>query len=213
MTRPRARLIAARLREMYPGAKVSLDYETPFQLLIATILSAQSTDARVNIVTRDLFAKYPTVASLADANPAVVESDIKTTGFFRNKTKSIMGAASAVLERHGGAVPETMEELVALPGVGRKTANVVLGSAFGKPAGVVVDTHVTRVAGRLGMTAEADPEKIERDLMKLLPRAEWTGFALRMILHGRQICVARKPECGACRLNDICPSADLPIDS
>lgn len=212
MNRQRAKLIAARLREMHPNAKIALDFRDPFELLIATILSAQSTDARVNIVTRDLFRKYPDADALAAADPRQVEEDIKPTGFFRNKTKSIMGAASAIVERHGGNVPATMEELVALPGVGRKTANVVLGSAFGIPSGIVVDTHVTRVSGRLGMTSEADAEKIEQDLMKLVPREEWTSFAHRMILHGRNICVARKPLCAECRLNDVCPSADLPID-
>ena len=212
MNRQRAKLIAARLREMHPNAKIALDFRDPFELLIATILSAQSTDARVNIVTRDLFRKYPDADALAAADPRQLEEDIKPTGFFRNKTKSIMGAASAIVERHGGNVPETMEELVALPGVGRKTANVVLGSAFGIPTGIVVDTHVTRVSGRLGMTSEADAEKIEQDLMKLVPREEWTSFAHRMILHGRNICVARKPLCEECRLNDVCPSADLPID-
>jgi endonuclease-3 len=205
----RAAEIVKRLRAMYPDAKVSLDYQTPFQLLIATILSAQSTDARVNLVTKDLFRKYPTVAALAGADPAEMENDIRTTGFFRSKTKSILGAAQAILDRHRGVVPESMDELVELPGVGRKTANVVLGNAFGKSAGVVVDTHVSRVAGRLGLTSSADPVEIEQDLMRQVPRSEWTSFAHRVILHGRNICVARKPRCGECLLNDICPSAEI----
>lgn len=212
MKQERALEIAATLKRMYPRAKVSLDYGTPFQLLIATILSAQSTDARVNAVTPDLFRKYPTVESLAYADPSRVEQDIRTTGFFRSKAKSIMGAARAIVEKHGGEVPRTMDELVQLPGVGRKTANVVLGNAFKTPVGVVVDTHVTRVAGRLGLTRHDDAEKIEADLMKLLPKKEWTPFAHRLILHGRNICVARKPRCRECRLNELCPSSEAPLD-
>jgi endonuclease III len=212
MPAARVREIVARLRDAYPDARVSLDFENPFQLLIATILSAQSTDARVNIVTKDLFRKYPDAEALAGADPAQVEEDIRPTGFFRNKTKSIMGAASAIVERHGGAVPDTMEELVALPDVGRKTANVVLGNAFRKSEGVVVDTHVGRVSGRLGLTAHADAEKIEQDLIAAFPREEWTSIAHRMILHGRHICIARKPKCGQCVLSDLCPSAELPVD-
>jgi endonuclease-3 len=195
---------------MYPKATVSLDYTTPFELLIATILSAQSTDARVNVVTKDLFRKYPGPDAIANADPYTLEQDIRTTGFYKNKAKLIMGASRAILETHAGQVPSTMEELVQLPGVGRKTANVVLSNAFKKPVGVVVDTHVTRVAGRLGLTASSDAEIIEQDLMKLLPQKEWTGFAHRLILHGRTICIARKPKCCDCRLNELCPSAEAP---
>ncbi len=204
--------IVATLRRMYPRAKCSLDFSTPFELLIATILSAQSTDARVNLVTPALFKKYPTAEKLAGADPAVLEQEIRTTGFFRSKAKSIMGAARAIVEHHGGEVPRTMEELVKLPGVGRKTANVVLGNAFRTPVGVVVDTHVTRVAGRLGLTRHDDAEKIEADLMKLLPKKEWTSFSHRVILHGRTICVARKPVCSECLLNELCPSAEAPLE-
>jgi len=196
---------------MYPRAKCTLDYETPFQLLIATILSAQSTDARVNIVTKDLFRKYQSPLSFANADQYELEQDIRTTGFFRSKTKSLMGASKAILERHSGDVPRTMDELILLPGVGRKTANVVLGNAFGIAVGVVVDTHVTRVSGRLGLTRQSDPVKIELDLIKLVPQKEWTKFSHRLILHGRNVCVARKPRCSECRLNDVCPSAEEPL--
>jgi len=208
----RALEIVRRLQRMYPKAKVSLDYSTPFQLLVATILSAQSTDARVNLVTKDLFKKYSTVESFAKAKPSALERDIHATGFFRNKAKAVIGAASALVDKHGGEVPQTMEELVALPGVGRKTANVVLGNAFGKSVGIVVDTHVSRVSGRLGLTRNSDPEKIEADLMKLIPQKEWTKFAHRMILHGRTVCVARKPKCRECLLNELCPSAEEPLE-
>lgn len=208
----RALEIVQRLKRMYPKAKCSLDYETPFQLLIATILSAQSTDVRVNIVTKTLFRKYPTVESFAKAKPLVLERDIHSTGFFRNKAKSVMGASQAILERHGGEVPRTMDELTALPGVGRKTANVVLGNAFGIDEGVVVDTHVTRVSGRLGLTKHTDAVKIENDLVKLIPRSDWTKFSHMLILHGREICVARKPKCSECLLNELCPSAQEPLE-
>lgn len=210
MKKERALDIAHKLKKMYPKAAVALDYTTPFELLIATILSAQSTDARVNLVTKDLFRKYRGPKAIADADPYTLEQDIKSTGFYKNKTKSIMGASKAIVEKHGGEVPDTMEELVKLPGVGRKTANVVLANAFKKPVGVVVDTHVTRVAGRLGLTASSDAEIIEQDLMKLLPQKEWTGFAHRLIFHGRNICIARKPKCSDCRINELCPSAEAP---
>jgi endonuclease III len=208
----RALEIVQRLKRMYPKASCSLDYETPFQLLIATILSAQSTDVRVNIVTKTLFKKYPTVDSFANAKPLVLERDIHSTGFFRNKAKSVIGASQAILERHGGEVPRTMEELTALPGVGRKTANVVLGNAFGIDEGIVVDTHVTRLSGRLALTKHSDAVKIESDLVKLIPRNIWTKFSHMLILHGRAICVARKPKCSECLLNELCPSAQEPLE-
>jgi endonuclease-3 len=204
----RADEIAARLKRMYPKAKCSLDFTNPFELLIATMLSAQSTDVRVNIVTKSLFRKYPDPQSFAKASQAEMERDVRQTGFFRNKAKAVIAASKAIMEKHGGEVPRTMEELTALPGVGRKTANVVLSNAFKTPVGIVVDTHVTRVSGRLGLTANADAEKIEQDLMKLIPLKESTAFSHRLILHGRQICVARKPKCSVCDLNDVCPSAE-----
>jgi endonuclease III len=206
----RAHEIASRLKRMYPKAKCSLDFTNAFELLIATMLSAQSTDARVNLVTKGLFRKYPGPKEFAAAGQPEMERDVKQTGFFRNKAKAVIGASKVIMERHGGVVPETMEELTALPGVGRKTANVVLSNAFHKPVGVVVDTHVTRVSGRLALTAHNDAEKIEQDLMKLIPQKEWTSFSHRMILHGREICIARKPKCAACDLNDVCPSAEEP---
>jgi endonuclease-3 len=203
----RVRPIISRLMRRYPEARCALDHQDPLQLLVATILSAQCTDARVNLVTRDLFAKYRSVPDYANANPAVFEQEIKSTGFFRNKTKSILGMAQALVERHDGRVPRTMAELTALPGVGRKTANVVLGTAFGINEGVVVDTHVSRIANRLKLTAQKDPVKIERDLMKLVPRKAWADFSHLLIHHGRQICDARKPKCEICPVNALCPSA------
>jgi len=208
----RAREVNERLKKRYPDAKCSLDFENAFQLLIATILAAQSTDARVNIVTKSLFRKYPHPQAFANASQVEMETDVKQTGFFRNKAKAVIAAGKAIVEKHGGDVPRTMDELVTLPGVGRKTANVVLGNAFETPVGVVVDTHMTRVAGRLGLTANADAVKIEEDVTPLLPKVELTGFAHRIIYHGREICVARKPLCPECVLNDICPSADLGSD-
>ena len=207
MRKERVTEIVHRLRRMYPRASCTLDFASPFQLLVATILSAQSTDARVNQVTPALFRKYPGPGELARAKPAEVEQDVKSTGFYRNKAKAIQAASHAILEHHGGEVPSTMEELTALPGVGRKTANVVLANAFGKPAGVVVDTHVTRVSQRLDLTKHDDAVRIEQDLMQQIPQKEWTKFAHRMILHGREICVARKPRCAECLLNEVCPSA------
>ncbi|HEX8171284.1 MAG TPA: endonuclease III [Thermoanaerobaculia bacterium] len=208
----RAQEINRRLAKRYPDAKCSLDFTTPFELLIATILSAQATDARVNLVTKSLFRKYPSPHAFANANLVEMETDVKQTGFFRNKAKAVINCSKAIVEKHGGAVPRTMEELVELPGVGRKTANVVLGNAFQTPVGVVVDTHVTRVSGRLGLTQSADPVEIEQDLIALLPRAEWTPFAHRIIYHGRETCIARKPQCDACVVNDLCPSAELTAD-
>jgi endonuclease-3 len=204
----RAVEVNKRLKKRYPEAKCSLDFTTPFELLIATILSAQSTDVRVNIVTKSLFRKYPTPAAFARASQVEMEKDVKQTGFFRNKAKAVIACAQAIVEKHGGEVPRTMDELTALPGVGRKTANVVLGNAFQTPAGIVVDTHVTRVSGRLGLTQNADAVKIEADLIPLLPRSQWTVFSHRLIYHGRETCIARKPLCGECVLNDICPSAN-----
>jgi endonuclease-3 len=202
-----ARTVVRRLTKAYPDARTELDHRSAWQLLVATILSAQSTDKGVNMVTPSLFARYPTPAALADANPDDVEVLIKSTGFFRNKTKSIMGAARAITERQGGEVPHTMEELTALPGVGRKTANVVLGNAFGLNEGIVVDTHVLRLSRRLGLTANTDPVKVEQDLMPIVPRKTWALFSHLLIFHGRRVCFARKPACGECVLNDICPSA------
>ena len=204
----RATDIVVRLKQMYPKAKCSLDFTNAFELLIATMLSAQSTDARVNIVTKSLFRKYPNPRSFASANQVEMERDVKQTGFFRNKAKAVIAASKAIVERHNGEVPRTMDELTALPGVGRKTANVVLSNAFKIAVGIVVDTHVTRVSGRLGLTANSDAEKIEQDLMKLIPQKEWTNFSHRLIAHGRTICIARKPKCAQCALNDLCPSAE-----
>jgi endonuclease-3 len=208
----RAGDIGVRLKQMYPRAKCSLDFTNAFELLIATMLSAQSTDVRVNIVTKSLFRKYPDPQSFASASQVEMERDVKQTGFFRNKAKAVIAASKAIVEKHGGEVPQTMEELTALPGVGRKTANVVLGNAFKKNAGIVVDTHVARVSGRLGLTSNSDPVKIEEDLMKLIPQKEWTVFSHRLIYHGRQICIARKPKCSECRLNELCPSAEEPLE-
>lgn len=203
----RTRSIIARLKREFPDATCALDHANPLELLVATILSAQSTDARVNIVTPALFAKYRSAAAYAAADPAVFQGEIHSTGFFRNKTKSILGMAHALEERHGGQVPDTMEALVGLPGVGRKTANVVLGNAFGKNDGVVVDTHVGRISGLLKLTKQTNPEKIERDLMELVPRKDWTIFSHLLILHGRKTCIARRPRCESCRINDLCPSS------
>ena len=203
----RTRSIITRLKREFPDAKCALDHANPLELLVATILSAQSTDARVNIVTPALFAKYRSAAEYAAADPAVFQGEIHSTGFFRNKTKSILGMAQALVERHGGHVPDIMEALVALPGVGRKTANVVLGNAFGKNEGVVVDTHVSRISGLLKLTKQTDPVKIERDLMELVPRKDWTIFSHLLILHGRKTCIARRPQCTRCRINDLCPSS------
>ena len=202
-----AKEILARLEREYPDAKCALDYTTPFELLIATILSAQCTDKRVNMVTPPLFRAYPDLPSMAAARPEDVEEIIRSTGFFRSKTKSIIGVANALLDGHDGRVPDSMEELVRLPGVGRKTANVILGNAFGKNDGIVVDTHVGRLSVRLGFTNETDPVKVEQALMPLFPREKWALLAHLLIEHGRQICEARRPKCPECVLNDVCPSA------
>jgi endonuclease-3 len=196
-----------RLATHYPDAHCALDFKSPFQLLVATILSAQCTDKRVNMVTPALFKRYRTAAALAAAKPEELEELIKSTGFYRNKTKSLIGMATAVAERHGGRIPDELDALVKLPGVGRKTANVVLGNAYDKNEGVVVDTHVARVSKRLGLTKETDPIKIEQDLMRLFPRDRWTMLAHLLIEHGRTICDARRPECEICFLNDVCPSS------
>jgi endonuclease-3 len=200
--------VFSRLEREYPDAHCELDHANAFQLLAATILSAQCTDKRVNEVTPSLFARYPTPAALADADPAELEALIRPTGFFRNKTKSLLGMAAGIVERFRGKVPRTLDELVTLPGVGRKTANVVLGVAFDAPEGVVVDTHVGRLSRRLGLTREDDPVKVELDLMREFPREDWTALSHLLIFHGRRVCVARRPRCAACVLNDICPSSE-----
>lgn len=201
----RAAKITAALKKAYPGAKCSLEHGEPLQLLIATILSAQCTDERVNKVTPGLFRKYRGAKAFAEAPPGGLELDIRSTGFFNNKAKSIRGACRVIVEKHGGKVPETMEELLELPGVARKTANVVLGNAFGKNEGVVVDTHVQRLSRRMGLTRQKTPEKIERALMKLVPREDWALFSHLLIHHGRAVCDARKPECGGCCVERWCP--------
>lgn len=197
----------SRLKAAYPDARTELNWTNPLELLVATMLSAQTTDVRVNTVTPNLFAKYPTAAAYARADPAELEGVIRPTGFFRNKAKSLRGMARALVDDHGGEVPRTMPELVALPGVGRKTANVVLGNAFSIDEGIVVDTHVRRLSNRLGFTTHEDPDKIERDLTQAVPREDWTIFSHLLILHGRNICMSRKPDCENCILNDLCPSA------
>jgi endonuclease-3 len=204
--RERAGEIVERLTAAYP-ARIELDFGNPLELAVATILSAQCTDARVNEVTRTLFKKYRTAEDYAGADPEEFQEEIRSTGFFRNKTRSILAFAQSLVEKHEGEVPKTMDELVGLSGIGRKTANVILGSGFGINEGVVVDTHVKRVSGRLGLTTQSDPEKVELDLMDLVPRDEWNRFGLRMVLHGRYTCLARSPKCDGCPLEDICPSA------
>lgn len=201
--------VIRRLWEAYPDATTSLRHETPYELLVATILSAQCTDERVNMVTPDLFERYPTPRDLAGARREDVEEIIRSTGFFRQKTKSLLGMAEAVVEEHGGEVPGTMEALVKLPGVGRKTANVVLGNAFGRDEGVVVDTHVKRLSGRLGLTRHTSPEKIECDLIRIVPKDSWTDLPHLFIFHGRAVCKAPRPRCRECVLADICPSAGM----
>ncbi|PWT81029.1 MAG: endonuclease III [Acidobacteria bacterium] len=207
----RVAAILAKLDEAYPTATCALKHENAFQLLISTILSAQCTDVRVNQVTDTLFKKYPTPEAFAHAHPKELEQEIRPTGFFRNKTKSIMGASKALIETFKGKVPRTMEEMLTLPGVARKTANVVLGTAFGIPSGVVVDTHVQRVAGRLDLTRYEDPKKIEQDLMKVIPQERWISFSHQVIWHGRLVCVARKPKCAQCNLEKICYSSDKTV--
>ncbi len=204
----RAGLAQQRLAQEYPVAECALVHENPLQLLIATILSAQCTDERVNMTTPALFKRYPDARGFAEADPAELEKLIQPTGFFRAKTRSIIGCTKALVERFGGEVPPRMEDLVTLPGVGRKTANVVLGVAFGLP-GLAVDTHVTRLSGRLGLTRQKDPVKIESEVTKMLPPEQWSDFGLRLIMHGRRVCNARKPNCPACVLNDFCPSSTV----
>jgi endonuclease-3 len=207
----RVRKILAKLDETYPEATCALRHQNAFQLLIATILSAQCTDERVNQVTATLFRQYPEAKALAYANPAELEKEIRPTGFFRNKTKSIMGASKKIVEEFRGEVPRTMEQLLTLPGVARKTANVVLGTAFGIAVGVVVDTHVMRLSERLGLTKHADAKKIEQDLMQAIPQEKWISFSHQLIWHGRRICQARKPRCLECSLEPLCYSKDKTI--
>jgi endonuclease-3 len=207
--RRRASLVLRRLRAAYPEARCALDHRSPLELLVATILSAQCTDARVNLVTPALFAKYRTAADYARSPAGVLEREIRSTGFFNAKAKSIRAAAAAIAAEHGGKVPDTMEALVQLPGVGRKTANVVLGNAFGKDEGFVVDTHVGRLARRLGFTRETDPVKIEQDLNALVPRGRRTLGAHLLIFHGRRICTARNPRCGDCPVESLCPKTGV----
>ncbi|HRN52874.1 MAG TPA: endonuclease III [Gemmatimonadaceae bacterium] len=202
--------ILRRLLALYPDAHCELDYRNPYELAVATILSAQCTDKRVNMVTPDLFRRWPDAEALSVAPREEIEQVIQSTGFYRNKAKSLSGFATQVVEHHGGEVPAEMDALVALPGIGRKTANVVLGNAYGINEGIVVDTHVQRLARRFGLTKESDPVKVERALIPLFPRERWTMLSHLMIWHGRRVCDARKPKCGDCALADICPSADLP---
>lgn len=204
----RSKKITAILHKSYPDPRIALDFSNPLQLMIATILSAQCTDARVNMVTPTLFKKYRTATDFAGANQEELEQDIRSTGFYRNKTKSIITCCKALVEKHDGRVPKTMEQLVELGGVGRKTANCVLGGAYGINSGVVVDTHVRRVSQRLRLSLNDDPEKIEADLMKLVPQDNWFAFGSMLIWHGRKICDARKPDCLACPLQKLCPSAE-----
>src|SRR2546426_4605171 len=203
--RTRARLTVERLRDIYP-AVTELRHENPFELLIATILSAQTTDRSVNLVTPELFRRYPTAADLAAADPAVVETLIKPTGFFRAKTKRIIAASRTLVEMFGGVVPSTIDDLIKVPGIGRKTANVILGAGFGVP-GFAVDTHVIRLTNRLGLVKTRDPVKIEYQVCSMVPQEEWTALSLRLILHGRRVCDARRPRCEECALNDFCPSS------
>jgi endonuclease III len=204
--RERVELLVKALPKVYPDAHCELDFRNPLELLVATILSAQCTDKRVNAVTPALFAKYRSAADYAKASPATLEKLIRSTGFFRSKTKSIRAAAAAIVAEHGGRVPDTMEKLHGLPGVGRKTANVVLGNAFGKDEGIVVDTHVIRLSHRFQITRQTDAEKIEQDLMKLVPREHWTNWSHWLIWHGRRRCFARRPDCHRCEIFRLCPS-------
>jgi endonuclease-3 len=204
--RERVEQLVKALPKVYPDAHCELDFRNPLELLVATILSAQCTDTRVNAVTPALFAKYRSAADYAKAPPATMEKMIRSTGFFRSKTKSVRGAAAAIVAEHGGRVPDTMEKLHGLPGVGRKTANVVLGNAFGKDEGIVVDTHVIRLSHRFRITRQTDAEKIEQDLMKLVPRKHWTNWSHWLIWHGRRRCFARRPDCHHCEIFRLCPS-------
>jgi endonuclease-3 len=207
----RVAAILARLDQAYPQAVCELQHANPLQLLISTILSAQCTDVRVNQVTEKLYKKYPDARTFAGANPAELEQEIRPTGFFRNKTKSVIGASKAVVEKFGGQVPRTMEEMLSLPGVARKTANVVLGTAYGIPSGVVVDTHVQRLANRLELTKNQDPKKIEQDLMSILPQDKWIQFSHQLIWHGRRVCIARKPRCVDCNMESLCHAKDKTV--
>jgi endonuclease-3 len=209
IARARALALAKAFRRVYPDAHCELDFENPLQLLIATILSAQCTDKRVNIVTPVLFDKYRDAHAFAAADPVAFENEIRSTGFFRSKTKSILRACQAIASKHAGKVPDTMEELCALPGVGRKTANVVLGNAFSKNEGIVVDTHVIRLSQRFRLTKHSHPEKIERDLMKIVPQRDWTLWSHWLIWHGRRRCFARKPDCSKCEVFTFCPSGKI----
>lgn len=205
----RIKPIIRKLKQQYPQATCSLTHRDPLQLLVSTILSAQCTDERVNIVTEALFREYSTAEDYANANPEVLEEQIRSTGFYRNKTKSIVGMAQELVATHNGKVPDNMDALVQLPGVGRKTANVVLGNAFGIDEGIVVDTHVKRISNRLGLTKQSNPDKIEQDLIALVPKPEWTLWPHLLIHHGRAICQARTPKCEICTLNDLCPSSSI----
>jgi endonuclease III len=207
----RVAAILAKLDEAYPNATCELNHENAFQLLIATILSAQCTDVRVNQVTKELFKKYKTPKDFAYASPAELEKEIRPTGFFRNKTKSIMGASKGLIENFDGKVPQTMEEILTLPGVARKTANVVLGTAYGIASGVVVDTHVQRLSNRLDLTSNEDPKKIEQDLMAIIPQDKWIIFSHQIIWHGRRVCFARKPKCAECNMEHLCYSKDKTV--
>jgi len=197
------------LRREFPESRTALRFETPFQILVATILAAQCTDERVNKVTPGLFRKYPTAAAFASADREELENEIRSTGFFRIKAKNILGAAKKIVEDFGGRVPETMSELLMLPGVARKTANIVLSAGYGKAEGIAVDTHVRRLAGRLRLSRESDPERIERDLMRIVPREDWLDFNFLLVNHGRKTCRARKPDCPGCPIRHLCPSADI----
>jgi endonuclease-3 len=207
----RVAAILAKLDEAYPNATCELKHENAFQLLISTILSAQCTDVRVNQVTETLYKKYPNPEAFAHATPGELEQEIRPTGFFRNKTKSVMGASKAILETFGGQVPRTMEEILTLPGVARKTGNVVLGTAYGIASGIVVDTHVQRLSNRLDLTRNDDPKKIEQDLMQIIPREKWIQFSHQIIWHGRRVCQARKPKCVECNLETLCYSKDKTV--
>jgi endonuclease III len=207
----RVAAILAKLDEAYPNATCELKHENPFQLVVSTILSAQCTDVRVNLVTEKLYKKYPDAKAFAYANPAELQQEIRPTGFFRNKTKSVIGASKAIVEKFGGEVPRTMDEMLSLPGVARKTANVVLGTAYGIPSGVVVDTHVLRLSRRLELTKQTEPKKVEQDLMKIIPQDKWIQFSHQLIWHGRRVCIARKPRCIDCNLEPLCYSKDKTV--
>lgn len=210
----RALEILLRLKRLYPNATCTLNYETPVQLLVATILSAQCTDERVNQVTPELFRRFPDAEAIAQADLQELEAIVRSTGFYRNKAKNIQGACRKIVEKFGSQVPKRMEDLLELPGVARKTANVVLAHAYGINMGVTVDTHVKRLSYRLGLTEETDPLRVERDLIRLLPQPDWENWSIRLIYHGRAVCKARNPACQACALADLCPSANLPpVDS